>query len=453
MTTCQVLQGIRVASASQFRGLLAVAVLAALGLTVLVRLLRSRTAGVVVVVALTGFLLLELVIPLTRHAPSMTPERWRSTERSSTNPVARSPSSPSRIPSTELRGPAPRLPHVVFHARPPPAVNGYSGSWPEITRSGARCSTSSPRRRRSAPRTSSVCATSSCTTDRTVAIRSTTTQLSPTCWADSRPAPTRPTLGNAADRPWSPIAPAPATVVAVRRLLLGALFLVLVGVMMRVSWSALNHQVADLGDPLLSGGPGVGRDTLVQQSTAPLRRQHLRSHRRSVAYSDNLLVLLPPFGAARRRRRLGPATQSPQPRDADAVARGHVLTDAASSGAPTPRSSRPSRTPSAASPLPIRAISNCFSSGCSHSVSCSLSAGSKPGDGAMRCGSGSSTRRSSWARSTTQRSGRSASSVVLLSYIAPGTASSTAPSGRDCSSSPSSARPHYRSSFRTSRSG
>ena len=85
-----------------------------------------------------------------------------------------------------------------------------------------------------------------------------------------------------------------------RRLLLGVLFLGLVGLMMRVSWSALNHQVADLGDPVLYGWTwSWTRHALFSNPVHLFDGNIFAPHRRSVAYSDNMLVVLLPFSLLR----------------------------------------------------------------------------------------------------------------------------------------------------------
>ena len=82
--------------------------------------------------------------------------------------------------------------------------------------------------------------------------------------------------------------------------MVGALFVVLVGIMMRVSWSALHHQVADLGDPLLYGWTwSWTRHALLSNPLHLFDGNIFAPHRRSVAYSDNLLVLLVPFALLR----------------------------------------------------------------------------------------------------------------------------------------------------------
>lgn len=70
--------------------------------------------------------------------------------------------------------------------------------------------------------------------------------------------------------------------------------------MMRVSWSALTHQVADLGDPLLYGWTwSWTRHALLSNPLHLFDGNIFAPHGLTVAYSDNMLVLLPPFSVLR----------------------------------------------------------------------------------------------------------------------------------------------------------
>src|SRR6476660_7253067 len=85
-----------------------------------------------------------------------------------------------------------------------------------------------------------------------------------------------------------------------RRAGLALLFVGLLVLMMRPGWHSVTHEVANIGDPVLYGW--TWHFTAHQIVTHPL---HLFDgnifwhHRLTVAYSDNMLVLLGPFAILR----------------------------------------------------------------------------------------------------------------------------------------------------------
>ena len=85
-----------------------------------------------------------------------------------------------------------------------------------------------------------------------------------------------------------------------RRVLLAVLFLVLVAVMMRPSWHTLTHKVADLGDPILYGWSwNWTRHALFADPARLFDGNIFWRHDLTVAYTDNLLLLLAPVSVLR----------------------------------------------------------------------------------------------------------------------------------------------------------
>jgi hypothetical protein len=122
--------GIRVAARLAVPGLLALAVLAAFGITVLVRLLRGRL-GTVVVIVLTGFLLLELAAPLSRVTLPDDPATlavYHALEGRPQGAVAELPIQDPVDGGAWARVEAPRMLYSTLDLHP--RINGYSGSWP-----------------------------------------------------------------------------------------------------------------------------------------------------------------------------------------------------------------------------------------------------------------------------------------------------------------------------------
>ncbi|MEP6624729.1 MAG: hypothetical protein ABJC79_09815, partial [Acidimicrobiia bacterium] len=122
--------GIRVSARLAVPGLLALAVLAAFGITVVVRQLRGRT-GTVIAIALTGFLLLELAAPLHRVTLSddaATLATYRALEGRPSGAVAELPIQDPIDGAAWARVEAPRMLYSTLDLHP--RINGYSGSWP-----------------------------------------------------------------------------------------------------------------------------------------------------------------------------------------------------------------------------------------------------------------------------------------------------------------------------------
>ncbi len=85
-----------------------------------------------------------------------------------------------------------------------------------------------------------------------------------------------------------------------RRALLGALFLGLTLLMLRPTWHSLDHTVPDLGDPVLYIWTlSWGAHAIVTQPLHLFDANIFWPHPLTLAYSDNLLVLVPPFALVR----------------------------------------------------------------------------------------------------------------------------------------------------------
>jgi hypothetical protein len=85
-----------------------------------------------------------------------------------------------------------------------------------------------------------------------------------------------------------------------RRALLALLFAGLVVLMWRPGWDSLTHKLPNIGDPVLYGW--TWHFTAHQLVTHPLRLfdgNIFSAHRLTVAYTDNMLLLLPPFAVLR----------------------------------------------------------------------------------------------------------------------------------------------------------
>jgi hypothetical protein len=124
-------QGIRVASRLAAPGLLTVTVLAAVGISLLVSLIRSKRVAVGVVVALCGFLLLELAAPLTHTvlpADHATLAVYRTLEHRGSGTVAELPLMDPVQGYPWAHVEAPRMLYSTLDLHP--RINGYSGSWP-----------------------------------------------------------------------------------------------------------------------------------------------------------------------------------------------------------------------------------------------------------------------------------------------------------------------------------
>jgi hypothetical protein len=85
-----------------------------------------------------------------------------------------------------------------------------------------------------------------------------------------------------------------------RRVLLGALFLGLTALMLRPTWHSLNRTVPDLGDPVLYIWVlSWGAHAILTQPLHLFAANIFWPHPLTLAYSDNLLVLVPLFGLVR----------------------------------------------------------------------------------------------------------------------------------------------------------
>ncbi len=90
--------------------------------------------------------------------------------------------------------------------------------------------------------------------------------------------------------------PAPAR----RRILLLLLFVGLVVLMTRMSWHTMDQKVADLGDPVLFGWSWNWiRDALFSNPARLYDGNIFWPHPLTVAYTDNMVVLLAPFSVLR----------------------------------------------------------------------------------------------------------------------------------------------------------
>ena len=123
--------GIRVAARLAVPGMLALAVLAAIGLTAATQMLRPRT-GAIIAVILTGFLLFELATPVTYiRLPDdrRTLAVYRALEKRPRGAVAELP---IQSPIESLAWASVEAPRMLYSTLDlHPRVNGYSGSWPD----------------------------------------------------------------------------------------------------------------------------------------------------------------------------------------------------------------------------------------------------------------------------------------------------------------------------------
>lgn len=85
-----------------------------------------------------------------------------------------------------------------------------------------------------------------------------------------------------------------------RRALLALLFVALLALMWRPSWHSLTHKVADIGDPVLYGWTWNFASHQVVSDPLHLFDGNIFAHHPlTVAYTDNMLLLLPPFAVLR----------------------------------------------------------------------------------------------------------------------------------------------------------
>jgi len=85
-----------------------------------------------------------------------------------------------------------------------------------------------------------------------------------------------------------------------RRALLTILFIGLLALMLRPGWDSLTHKVADVGDPVLYGWTwNWARHAVVTHPLSLFDGNIFWHHRLTVAYTDNMLLLLPPFAILR----------------------------------------------------------------------------------------------------------------------------------------------------------
>lgn len=123
--------GIRVAARLAVPGLLAIALLAAIGLTAATRMLKGRT-GAILAVGVTGFLLVELATPVT-YIPLPDDRRTLAVYRALAHrPRGAVVELPIQNPIDSLAWASVEAPRMLystldFH----PRVNGYSGSFPD----------------------------------------------------------------------------------------------------------------------------------------------------------------------------------------------------------------------------------------------------------------------------------------------------------------------------------
>jgi hypothetical protein len=125
-------QGIRVAARLAMPGLLAISVLAAVGIAWAVSRVRSRPIAVAVAVALCGFLLLELAAPLDHFVlpdDRATLAVYRALEKKRSGTVAELPLIDPTKPYAWAHVEAPRMLYGTLDLNT--RVNGYSGSWPD----------------------------------------------------------------------------------------------------------------------------------------------------------------------------------------------------------------------------------------------------------------------------------------------------------------------------------
>ncbi len=125
-------QGIRVSARLAVPGLLAVSVLAAVGIAFVVSRLRSKGVAVAIAVGLCGFLLLELAAPLEHFVlpdDAATLAVYRALERRPDGTVAELPMIDPTKPYDWAHVEAPRMLYGTLDLNT--RVNGYSGSWPD----------------------------------------------------------------------------------------------------------------------------------------------------------------------------------------------------------------------------------------------------------------------------------------------------------------------------------
>jgi hypothetical protein len=124
--------GIRVAARLAVPGLLALSILAAVGVAVVVSRIRSRPLATGVAVALCGFLLLELAAPLEHFVlpdDTSTLAVYRALEHRPRGVVAELPLINPVKAYDWAHVEAPRMLYGTLDLHP--RVNGYSGSWPD----------------------------------------------------------------------------------------------------------------------------------------------------------------------------------------------------------------------------------------------------------------------------------------------------------------------------------
>ncbi len=122
--------GIRVAARLAVPGLLAAALLAAVGISAIVRRARARRSRVIVL-GLCGFLLLELAAPLTQVSlpvGASTLAVYRALDHKPTGAVVELPMGNPVLGAEWARLEAPRMLYSTLDLHP--RINGYSGSFP-----------------------------------------------------------------------------------------------------------------------------------------------------------------------------------------------------------------------------------------------------------------------------------------------------------------------------------
>ena len=122
--------GIRVAARLAVPGLLAAAVLAAIGITAVTHMLKTRT-GAIIAVGLTVFLLVELATPV-RYIPLPNDRRTLAVYRALKHrPPGAVVELPIQSPSDSLAWASVEAPRMLYSTLDlHPRVNGYSGSFP-----------------------------------------------------------------------------------------------------------------------------------------------------------------------------------------------------------------------------------------------------------------------------------------------------------------------------------
>lgn len=124
-------QGIRVASRLAMPGLVAVSVLAAVGLSLILSRVRSRPLAAGIAIAVCGFLLLEFAAPMQRFvlpADTATLAVYRNLEHRRSGTVAELPLIDPVQGGPWAHVEAPRMLYSTLDLHP--RINGYSGSWP-----------------------------------------------------------------------------------------------------------------------------------------------------------------------------------------------------------------------------------------------------------------------------------------------------------------------------------